>query len=474
MGPNRCLGFMQLALLALVTAGLCVGNLCADDWPQWLGPQRDGVWREKRLLEKFPATGPKVVWRTPISEGYSGPAVADGFVYITDRVRAKGVDNPKDPFGKGIKVAGKERVICLEQKTGDIVWTHEYDCPYQVSYGAGPRATPVVSGGKVYTLGTMGHLVCLDTKSGKEIWSKHLPTEYKTPVPLWGFAGHPLVDANRLICLVGGKGSVVVAFDKDKGHELWKALSANEPGYGPPMIYTFAGKRTLVLWSVEAVNGLDPESGKVYWSQPFGLTKVGGGKTQLRAGLAIATPRQIGDNLFVTAFYDGSLMLNIATGQPTLLWKRNKPVVDPLPEETEQLQCLMSTPAVRDGYIYGICSYGELRCIDAKTGKRQWETHTATVGKSMRWGNAFIVQAGDGSDCYILFNEQGDLILCRLTPAQYTETSRARILEPTNAMASGAKSGGKRLVIWSHPAFANRCVFARNDREIICVSMAAE
>src|SRR5580704_7947302 len=116
---------IRLAGLALLVGGLRPGQLRADDWPQWLGPQRDGVWREQGLLDKFPAAGPQILWRTPISEGYSGAAVADGFVYITDRVRAK--DNPAAPFGKGNKVGGTERVLCLDQKTGAILWTHEYN-----------------------------------------------------------------------------------------------------------------------------------------------------------------------------------------------------------------------------------------------------------------------------------------------------------------------------------------------------------
>jgi outer membrane protein assembly factor BamB len=466
--------FSRLAALALLAAGFLTGTLRADDWPQWLGPQRDGVWREKGLLDKFPAAGPKRLWKTPIGEGYAGPAVADGFVYVFDRVRAKGAENPKSGFDKR-QVEGKERILCLDQKTGDIVWSYDYDCTYQVSYGSGPRTTPIVSGGKVYTLGAMGHLVCLDARKGHKIWAKHLPTEYSMQVPMWGFAGHPLLDGNRLICLVGGNGSVAVAFDKDTGKELWKALSAKEPGYAPPMIYTFGGKRTLVLWSAESVNGLDPETGKVYWSQPFGSQKVGGGKVQVKAGMSIPTPRQIGDDLYVSCFYDGSLMLHINGNQPpTVLWTRTKPVVDPEPTETEQLHCVMSTPAIRDGHIYGICSYGELRCLDLKTGKRLWETYATTGGKALRWGNAFIVQLGDGSDRYILFNEMGELILCRLTPEKYIEISRAKIIEPTNKMAAGGFGGANRIVVWSHPAFANRCVYARNDSEIVCVSLAAE
>src|SRR5207249_7131663 len=142
------------------------------------------------------------------------------------------------------------------------------------------------------------------------VWSKELLTEYKFPAPMWGTAASPLVDGQRLICLAGGKGSVAVAFDKDTGNEIWKALSANEPGYAPPMIYEIGGKRQLIIWHPETINSLDPETGKVYWSVPFGHAK-GGGRLMVRAGLTIPTPRLDDDKLFVTAFYDGPLMLKL-------------------------------------------------------------------------------------------------------------------------------------------------------------------
>ena len=120
----------------------------------------------------------------------------------------------------------------------------------------------------------MGDLFCLDAASGKVVWSKNFLEDYKAPVPLWGFAAHPLLDGDKLICLVGGKGSVVVAFDKNTGKEKWQCLSfekrRHEMGYCPPMIFEVGGKRQLIIWHPESVNGLDPETGKVYWSQPFG------------------------------------------------------------------------------------------------------------------------------------------------------------------------------------------------------------
>lgn len=443
-------------LLALVLLAASPGQ--ADDWPQWLGPQRDGIWREQGILRKFPAGGPKVRWRTPLGEGYAGPAVAGGRVYVTDRVVSEGTQNPRSGFSKRGTVTGKERVLCLDEATGNVLWKHAYDAVYRVDYPAGPRATPLVAGGKVYTLGTMGDLLCLDAQTGKVLWSKNFVKDYGAEVPVWGFAAHPLLDGNKLICLVGGEGSVAVAFHKDTGKELWRALTAKEPGYCPPMIYEAAGKRQLIIWHPEAVNALDPETGAVYWSQPFSVD----------AGLTIPTPRQAGDTLFVTSFYNGPMMLKLAQDRPgaSVLWKgKSSGRGKEQPNRTDGLHAIMSTPFVEGGHIYGVCSYGELRCLKADTGERVWMTLRATGNEQKpteRWGHAFLVKHDDR---YFLFNEKGDLLIARLTPQGYEEIDRAHILEPTNQMAG-------RPVVWSHPAFANKSIYARNDKEIVCISLA--
>ncbi len=416
----------------------------ADDWPQWLGPERDGVWREKGILDKFPAGGPKVRWRMPIGAGYGGPAVADGRVYVTDRI------------GGSMKAkkggAGQERVLCLDEPTGEILWKHEYDCPYQVGYPAGPRVTPVVKDGKVYTLGTMGDLMCLDALKGDVVWSKNLRTEYAAPTQNWGFSAHPLLDGDRLICVVGGKAGVVAAFHKDTGKELWKSLPGGSAGYCPPMICTIAGKRQLIIWHPAAVHSLNPETGNVYWSQPFTVSM----------GLTIPTPRVDDNLLFVSAFYNGPMMLKLDTEKPgaQLLWRGKSNSEQS--RLSDGLHCLMSTPVMKDGYVYGVCSYGQLRCLEASTGKRLWESFKATGGEG-RWANAFLIPH---EDRYFLFDESGNLIIARLSPKGYDEISRAKILEPTNKAAG-------RDIVWSHPAFANRSVYARNDKEIVCVSLAA-
>ena len=423
--------------------------MSADDWPQWLGPQRDGVWRESGILQKFPEGGPKFRWRLPIGAGYSGPAVADGHVFITDRKLATKTKNSSDPEAKG-SIPGSERVLCLNESDGRLLWQFEYDCPYNMDYPAGPRATPNIDGKRVYTLGGDGHLFCFDVASGKTNWGIHFKKAYEVETPVWGWAAHPLLDGNRIICLVGGPGSVVVAFDKDTGKEIWRALSAREPGYCPPMIYTAGGKRQLIIWHPEAVNSLNPETGDVYWKVPF----------TAKSGLSIPTPRKHDDRLFITSFYNGSLMLKFDPDKPavTELWRR----AGKSERNTEALHSIISTPFFDGDYIYGVCSYGQLRCLKAENGDRVWETYAATGGKDARWANAFLVKNGDR---FFLPNEKGDLIIARLTPKGYDEISRAHLLEPTNTAAG-------RNVVWSHPAFANRCVYMRNDKEIICASLA--
>lgn len=435
--------------LLLAAAWLGCGSLGADDWPQWLGPQRDGVWRETGLLDRFPAEGPSVRWRVSVGQGYSGPAVAGGRVFLMDRQVTQGREPSGDPFARG-RIPGRERVLCLDERDGRMMWEHAYDCDYTVSYPAGPRATPLVAGNRVYTLGAEGTVLCLSCDSGTVLWSKRLGDEYGAKTPVWGYAAHPLLDGDRLVCLVGGRDSLVVAFDKDTGSEVWRALNAKEPGYCPPVLMDIGGRRQLIVFHPEGVNGLDPVTGNVLWGFPL----------DIRAGLTVPMPRQQGDTLFLTSFYNGSLLLDLSSGSPSERWRSPKPSE----KDTYALHSIMPTPHIVGDYVYGVCSYGQLRCVSIADGARIWETFQATTGKPERWGNAFLVRERDR---FWIFNEQGDLILARLTPEGYEEIDRAHLLDPTN-------EDPRRPVVWSHPAFANRCVTVRNDREMVSVSLAAE
>ena len=410
----------------------------ADDWPQWFGPNRDGIYREEGLLEKFPPAGPPVIWRTAIGSGYSGPAVTGGKVFIMDRFAHT---NSQDV----------ERVLCINEADGKIIWTNQYACRFTLSYPSGPRITPAISGGKVYTLGAMGYLACWDVLTGAKIWSHDLPSEYKSKIPTWGFAGQPLLDGNKLICLAGGENACVIAFNKDTGKEIWRALSAPEPGYSAPVIFEAGGCRQLIVWHPRSLNSLDPETGKVYWSQPY----------TAKAGMTIATPRKLGNLLLVSSFYNGSMLMRLATNEPKaeLVWKGSSDSE----MKTDGLHCVMGTPVLEDGYIYGVCSYGQLRCLKLDTAERIWETNIPVTGKSTRWGTSFIIKNGSR---YFFWNELGDLIIAKLSAAGYEEVSRTHLLEPTNRDAG-------RMVVWSHPAFADKSIFVRNDKELIRVDLSA-
>jgi outer membrane protein assembly factor BamB len=399
--------------------------------------------------------------------GYAGPAVANGKVYLLDRFLGRGEKLPASAFDRA-KLGGSERVVCLDQKTGKQIWKHEYPCAYTVSYAAGPRCTPTVDGDRVYALGAMGDLTCLDANVGKVMWAKNFVADFDATVPLWGFTCHPLVDGDKLICMAGGsKDRLVIAFDKMTGKVVWTSQSCQgDFGYNPPVIYEFGGRQQLIAWHTRAVTALDPETGKRIWAVPY----------EVKSSLNVAMTRKVGDDgLFLTTFYKGSIFLKISATGAEVAWKSK--AKGEMPNATTDLSSIMVTPFVDGDTVYGIGSYGELRGLKASTGERLWATMKAIRGSrtpakvaaktgpdsSERWGCAFLTKQADR---YWLFNEQGDLIIAKLSPTGYEELSRANIIKPTNAMVSKS-----RLVVWSPPAFAGKCVFVRNDEEVVCIAL---
>jgi len=436
------------ALCLIITLFTSLQSISADDWPQWLGPNRDSVWRETGIVKTFPKAGLKVQWRVPVGMGYSGPAVVDGKVFVTDYVKRSGTAT-NNPGGRD-QFEGTERVLCFSVDSGELLWKHEYDRSYKLSYPRGPRCTPTVAEGKVYTLGAEGNLICLDVETGDVIWQKDLTKEYNTETPIWGFAAHPLVDGNTLYCVVGGKGSVAVAFDKNTGRERWRALSSAEPGYCPPTMIEHAGVKQLLIWHPDALNSLNPTTGKVYWSVPL--------KASYR--MSITAPRKLGDHLFASGIGAVGALMKLDNNKPAaeVVWRGNS---------KSAVYCANSTPILEEGMIYGCdCRSGALIGAQIKDGKRLWETFRPTTGRSRPAGHgtAFLVKH---QDRFFLFSETGDLILANLSPKGYEEISRFHVLEPTNE-AFG------RNVVWSHPAFAEKSLFARNDKELVRVSLSVD
>ncbi len=435
----------SLSLFALMLATTFAAGA---DWPQWMGPSRDDVWPEAGIIEKFPEGGPEVLWRTPVGGGFSGPAVVKGKVYVTDYVRSDGDDRPSPT--KRNKLKGKERVLCLDAKTGKEAWKHEYDCPYAISYPAGPRCTPAVAEGKVYALGAMGDLLCLDAEKGGVIWSKNLPAAYKAPVPLWGYAGHPLVYKSLLICTAGGAGSAVVALDRATGKEVWKALDSPEIGYSPPTLIEAGGVVQLLIFNGKGLNSLNPDDGKPYWSEPLPTAY----------SMAIMSPVKGGDFLFAGGHSGRSVGLKLDSAKPAAkkAWQGSR---------TLGMGPVSGTPFVEDGVVYGIDGDGTFRAMRIATGERLWGTSKPVTGKEggrAIEGATFVTKNGKR---FFIFGENGDLVIARLTAEKYDEVSRAKLLDPVGV-------GLGRKVVWSHPAYADRCVFARNDKEIVCASLAGK
>lgn len=414
----------------------CAAVLCpAAEWPQWRGPNRDGVWPETGVTTKFDSPQLDAVWRAPIGSGYSGPTVWHGLVYVTDRL---------------VEPAQVERVHCFDAQTGKPVWKHEYPCEYRdVGYDAGPRASVTVEDGRAYSLGAMGHLFAFDARTGKILWKKDLNADYKIRMPKWGISAAPLIDGDLLIVQVGGTGACYVAFEKISGTERWRALEDNA-SYSSPLIIEQAGKRVMVAYTGDNVVGMNPQTGEVYWKHPFPARQV---------VIGVSDPVVSGNRLFLTNFFDGSLMLELDQDKLAVkkLWQR----AGQDEQNTDALHSIISTPIFDGDYVYGVDSYGELRCLDAKTGDRVWESLDA-VPKA-RWATIHMVR---NAGKVWMFNERGEMIIAELSPKGYNEISRTKLIDPT--LDQLRQRGG---VTWAHPAFAYRHVFVRNDNELLCADL---
>ncbi|MDG2129695.1 MAG: PQQ-like beta-propeller repeat protein [Fuerstiella sp.] len=456
-------------VLRLLFAVMCCaawGAAVADDWPQWLGRDRDSHWRESGIVETFTGDGPALRWTTKIKGGYSGPSVAAERVFVmdwipdetdTDEVPHEDTPSGNQNFVRK-RLPGQERVFCLRESDGKVLWSHRYDCPYSsvATYAIGPRTTPTVDHNRVYTVGAEGNLLCLHVSDGSVVWSIDFKHRYGLEVPNWGIASSPLIDGDRLICIAGGKGSTCVALDKRTGKELWRAITAPEPGYSSPMIYTIAGQRQLIVWDSHSVNALDPESGELFWTVPFEATYA----------MSVATPRVENRSLFVMSYNRRSGMIEVGTdGRSAALRWTGGPRTG--------IGGVHNTAFLHEGHIYACGNNGQYICARVDSGERVWSTFQPASRiqqdpqkkhRPVSWGNVFTVRHADR---FFLANDIGDLIIARMSPQGYEEISRANLIEPTHQVV-----GGRKLV-WSHPAFANRSIYLRNDKEIRCYSLAA-
>jgi outer membrane protein assembly factor BamB len=261
-----------------------------------------------------------------------------------------------------------------------------------------------------------------------------------------------LIYGDLVILCVGGEDASVVALDKRSGEEQWRALQ-DRAQYSAPILIRQAGIEVLVCWTGDSVTGLDPRTGSVHWRFPFAPSRM---------PIGVATPVVDGDRLVLTSFYDGLLLLRLRSDRPAVerIWHR----MGPDEMNTDGLHSIISTPVLEGDHLYGVDSYGELRCLEVATGNRVWEDQTAAP--KARWSTIHFVRH---EDHYWMFNDRGELLIGRLSPSGFQELSRAQLIAPT--LDQLRQRGG---VCWSHPAFAYRHVFARNDQELVCASLEAE
>ncbi len=378
------------------------------DWPQFLGPTRDGVTTE--VVPAWTDT-PAVAWRLPVGPGHSSPVVSGGVVYHFDQPKGKNAD----------------RLMALELATGKLRWETSYDRPeFKPPFGDGPRGTPSVVAGKVYTLGGTGVLACWDATTGAVVWQRDTLKDFKADNLVFGVSGSPLVSDGKVFVNVGGKGAGLVAFDAGTGNTVWQATD-DGASYSSPIV---AGKQVVFLTKQRLV-AVDPADGAVKWSYPF----------QDAMSESATAPLAVGDTLIGSSVTLGSVALKPGDGAASRVWKN------------PQLNCYFSTPVAAGDDLYmlnGVLSISpsiSLRCVEAATGKVRWEKKG--VGKF----HAALVRDGAGN--LLMFDDGGKLTLFAADPAGYKELAAAKVCGPT----------------WAHPAVAGGLVVVRDEKELLALKL---
>lgn len=417
----------QTPLIAVLAFLLCAASARAEDWPQWRGPTRDGTWTEQGVLKTFPPGGLQVRWRTAVGTGLSSPIVAQGRVFLTDLQLTQPM---------------QERVSCFDAGNGQSLWTYAYDAEYPDSGfpPQGPIPTPICRDGKVYTIGKTD-LLCLDAAGGQLLWKTALNTEYQAQEFLT--YASPLIEGNLLIIYAGrfsgDATACVIAIDKDTGKTAWRAVT-DYAAMSSPIVVSAGGKRQLIVWSQQAVTSLDAASGEVCWEEET--------RPQNQSS-AVSTPVAQGSRLLI-----GGLMMQLDPDRPAagVLWPESK---------SPSLRNLSntSTPILRGDYIYSARTSGHLVCLEAATGKELWRTDKAT-----ELGSGASIHLTPHGDETFLYTDRGELILATLSGQGYQEIARAPLVEPTFPYEG-------RKFVWPPPAYSNRGVFARSDKELVCASL---
>jgi outer membrane protein assembly factor BamB len=385
-----------------------------NDWPQWRGPNRDGLSLETGLLQSWPTDGPRVVWKRPIGRGFSSAAVVAGRLYTMD-------DDGKS-----------EAVVCLDAATGDELWRSSYDAHFDERFGSGPRSTPAVDSGLLYTLGGTGILRCCRADTGAVVWQHDLAAEFNARPLTYGVSCSPLVDGDLVFVMPGGPaGNSIAAFDKRTGALAWKTLD-DPVGYSSPIIATLAGVRQLLCLTNTALVSLSPKDGITLWRYPW----------EVEGGFNIATPIAFNNYVFISTGYSKGCSLlevaNIAGGsalEARLVYEHNR------------MRNHFASSVRLGDHLYGFDQL-DLVCMEVRTGNVVWrEKGIRTFGK----GSLLVAD-----DRLIVMCEDGNLILADANPASYKPISTFRVF-PNKS--------------WTVPVLADGKLYARDESQIVCLCL---
>jgi outer membrane protein assembly factor BamB len=399
-----------LRVVCFVLVVVAFGSaISAQDWPQILGPNRNGIYSGPEIVPSFPRTGPPRLWIRDIGAGFAGPAVVGNRLILFHRVN------------------NRETVEAMDTATGKTIWTFDYPTEYRDDFGfdEGPRAVPVISGGRIFTHGADGWLHGIDFATGKKLWSVDTRTVFDAPKGFFGVASSPVVDANRLMVNVGGKSGGIVAFDVATGKTLWTATS-DEPSYSAPIVADISGQHTGVFFTRTGLVAVDPANGHVLYQFRW--------RSRQAASVNAATPIVLNDQIFLSASYStGAVLLKVANNKVTPIWSGE-----------ESMSNHYSTSVLKDGYLYGFDGRQEfgqtLRCVELATGKVMWNVDG--------FGAGTLLIAGD---TLVITRESGELALAPASPKGFRFAARAQVM---------------RSVVRAYPALSNGIYFVRNERQL--------
>ena len=425
---KKITGFLIICVLLYGVVSI-VG---AADWPQWRGPNRNGISEETGLLKEWADSGPQVLWKVPLGEGFSGISVVGGRIYTM------------------FSEADDEFVVCLNASNGEEVWRFRSDSNYHESQGGnGPRATPTIDGELLFTVTAQGKLYALNTENGEKVWSHDLQEEFGSKIPRWGGCTSPLVEGDLLLVEVGGKdGESIVAFDKTNGDVVWSSHT-DILGYSSPIAVTIGGIRQLIVFTGTQLVSVSPEIGNLYWTYPW----------QTEYDVNAATPVFIApDKIFISSGYGkGAAVVRVrvmmsaesTTGEGEGGMSHRDRVEMTVEEiwKNQDMKNHFATSVLHDDYLYGFDN-AILKCIDANTGMEKWKTRGFGKGTLML-----------ADEHLIILSDSGKLGLAEATPSAYNEVSSAEVL-----------SG----LCWTVPTLANGRLYARNENEMVCLDMTGQ